>query len=204
MSEWAKKDQKPDAPEDPGADSPVKVKASKGVKEKITSNEKILADTGDQWSELSLTTGTSLATTATFATQQSSKSRLRDRIKLGVAKKQETKVDLEKPSLPELPKFLAEDDDSREESIGASDSSSQLNRSEHAQSMLNDAIMIDRTLDELENNVRKRPKSLLLGKCNIITLFLLKKHSKMNNLKLLFRYPFSELRGNSFPTINGN
>lgn len=151
-------------------ESPVKIKTAKGAREKITSNEKILADTGDQWSELSLTTGTSLATTATFATQQSSKSRLRDRIQLGVAKKQEKKVDLAKPSLPDLPKFIENEDDSREESLGASEASSQLERSEHAQSMLNDAIMIDRTLDELENNVRKRPKSLLLGKCNNITV----------------------------------
>ena len=141
-------------------------------KEKITSKLHVLGDTGSQWSGLTSVDDPSLATTAkTLApTSVASETPLRQAIKKGVAEKVK-KIDLnEKIKLPDLADdksaySVRESLRSKAKSKGFPQSlpaSSQV-LPDHASELLNEAVLMDRTLDEIQKDSRPRPKNQLLG-----------------------------------------
>ena len=151
----------------------VQEEISKVPKEKITSKVKLLGDTGSQWSDLTSVDDPSLATTVNTQAPSSvvSETPLRKAINRGIAEKGK-KVDLDaKIKLPEL------SDGGAAHSIRASLRSKAQSRAEteslpqssqvlpdHASELLNEAVLMDRTLDEIQKDSRPRPKNQLLGK----------------------------------------
>ena len=206
MSAWAKQPHDSDEtliPSSPstitGAPKIVK-KPDEGPKEKITSQTRILLDdTSSEWSED--VEQSSLATTTVASVAPSMKSTatsLRKMLDLGVAKRRKDKIDLEKkiviPGLaPDIDKSshvsLRESLKSKQ-SLQASHLSGTDVRSNHAESMLNDAVLMDRTLDDIQEVSRKRPKDLMLGKFDIVIL----SFQKWNILrKIVFRNCFESI-----------
>ena len=145
------------------------------TKEKITSNINAMADTGSQWSDLTSNEGTSLATTiaSKATTSAQSTTPLRAAIEKGLEVRKEKKIDLERPTV-----IKKRDDDVksvrslRESLKSRAQSRAELESlpddtevpSEHAQELLNEAVLMDRTLDEIQGLELKRPKNLMLGK----------------------------------------
>lgn len=145
-------------------------------KEKITSNINAMADTGSQWSDLTVTEGPSLATTAPTESVKSSDTAtpLRKAIEKGIEIRNEGKINLDtKIKLPIGP----DDDQKSKKSLRDALRSRAQSRAEtfslpetsqvkpdHAEELLNEAVLMDRTLDEIQGLALKRPKDLLLGK----------------------------------------
>ena len=141
-------------------------------KEKITSNTKVLLDgTGSDWSDV--TEGPSLAiTTATIATTSgASITPIRKKINEGLAAKDK----LSKAPITS-PLSIVDNRQENSEKVSVRESL----RSKKAQSeqtdsdstlipddqtdILNEALMLENTLEDFQEDVRKRPKNLLLGK----------------------------------------
>ena len=122
----------------------------KDVKEKITSNTRILGDTGSNWS--SVPSGPSLATT-TGTLKGSVK-------KITPLRKALNERLAFKGKLSSIPKSTVDEissKDSYEEPDAISSVSSLSDR-------LNQAAIMEETMDEIDESTRKRPKNLLLGK----------------------------------------
>ena len=148
-------------------------------KEKITSNINAMADTGSQWSDLTVTEGPSLATTAPTESVKSSDTAtpLRKAIEKGIEIRNEGKINLDtKIKLPIGP----DDDQKSKKSLRDALRSRAQSRAEtfslpetsqvkpdHAEELLNEAVLMDRTLDEIQGLALKRPKDLLLGKSSV-------------------------------------
>ena len=135
-----------------------------------------MADTGSQWSDLTVTEGPSLATTAPTESVKSSDTAtpLRKAIEKGIEIRNEGKINLDtKIKLPIGP----DDDQKSKKSLRDALRSRAQSRAEtfslpetsqvkpdHAEELLNEAVLMDRTLDEIQGLALKRPKDLLLGK----------------------------------------
>ena len=140
------KDPMPPAANFPDQEQPKVTKPpASEPKEKITSNLDILGDTGSQWS--SIGTGPSMATTtANFSLiSKKTKTRLRDRIDRELEKKGKGH------SIPQL--NVSSDDESLPDSCESEDYANQA-ALDH---------MMEETIEQIQETVRKRPKSLLLG-----------------------------------------
>ena len=143
-------------------------------KEKITSKTNVLGDTGSQWSELTSNEGTSLATTAKTkgATSIQSATPLRIAIEKGLSARKDQKIDLEsKTKLPtgqtddtKSVRSLRESLKSRAQSRADTESLPASTLVPSDDESLNDAVLMDRTLDEIQGLAMPRPKDVLLGK----------------------------------------
>ena len=165
---------------------PKPTKKSSDPKEKITSNLQVLGDTGSSWS--SVASGTSMATTTgtmmgSVKTITPLRKRLNDRLE-------------QKGKMKSIPKMdeISSKVDSYEEPDEISSGSSTIGAN---QARLDD--IMDHTLEDIKDTVRKRPKALLLGKflpfCFRPTL-----KENFTKLKFMLRYLFPEHSPYHLPT----
>ena len=127
----------------------------KEVKEKITSNTKVLQDgTGSQWSEVSAGTSLATTTTASIASIQRSETKIRHQLNLNLKVKGKLdKPDVGSVHIPILERSMEEDDRSERVSLTASLRSKQNSRAKSRSEMIQEEFFAETARDESEEEL---------------------------------------------------